>query len=122
MVVRRCCGTRARVVPVLWAVPPIQELAYREAFGHYGPSVARAGGEADRSRACRSEFLLEHGFLDRITPRNELKQTIAGILRIFGDGLGSIPGDALEARTPFKTETDPGSNSDLNPDPDSGSG
>jgi len=31
----------------------------------------------------RSEFLLEHGFLDAVVPRNELKQYIAGSLDFF---------------------------------------
>lgn len=30
----------------------------------------------------KSEFLLEHGFIDAIVPRNELKQTLANILRL----------------------------------------
>ena len=31
----------------------------------------------------RSEFLLEHGFIDVIVPRNELKNQISGILKFF---------------------------------------
>jgi acetyl-CoA carboxylase carboxyl transferase subunit beta len=48
----------------------------------------------------RSEFLLEHGFVDRITPRHELKSTVAGILSIFADGLAGHRGEALKAREP----------------------
>ena len=32
----------------------------------------------------RAEFLLEHGFLDRIVPRRELRATLAGLVRLLG--------------------------------------
>jgi acetyl-CoA carboxylase carboxyl transferase subunit beta len=32
----------------------------------------------------RAEFLLEKGFVDRIIPRNEMKETLSGILRLHG--------------------------------------
>lgn len=32
----------------------------------------------------RAEFLLDHGFLDRIVPRHELKATVARLLRLLG--------------------------------------
>lgn len=35
----------------------------------------------------RAEFLLEHGFVDAIVPRNELKETLAWILRMHTGGL-----------------------------------
>ena len=33
----------------------------------------------------RSEFLLEHGFVDLVVPRDELKDTLAKVLRALGD-------------------------------------
>ncbi|NNF05525.1 MAG: acetyl-CoA carboxylase carboxyltransferase subunit beta [Candidatus Eisenbacteria bacterium] len=49
----------------------------------------------------RSEFLMKHGFLDRITPRSELKQTVGNILRVFHDGVNasSHAGIAFRPRT-----------------------
>jgi acetyl-CoA carboxylase carboxyl transferase subunit beta len=35
----------------------------------------------------RAEFLLEHGFLDKIVPRPELKETLARLLRLLGPRL-----------------------------------
>ena len=32
--------------------------------------------------AQRTEFLLEHGFIDRIVPRKELRRTLALLLRL----------------------------------------
>ncbi len=34
----------------------------------------------------RAEFLLEHGFVDAIVPRNQLKETLALILRMHTGG------------------------------------
>jgi acetyl-CoA carboxylase carboxyl transferase subunit beta len=31
----------------------------------------------------RSEFLLEHGLIDMIVDRNDMKDTIAGLLKLF---------------------------------------
>jgi len=31
----------------------------------------------------RSEFLLEHGLIDMIVDRNDMKDTIAGLMRLF---------------------------------------
>jgi len=31
----------------------------------------------------RSEFLLEHGLIDMIVDRNDMKETIAGLLKLF---------------------------------------
>jgi acetyl-CoA carboxylase carboxyl transferase subunit beta len=33
----------------------------------------------------RSEFLLEHGMVDRVVPRPEMRKTLVGILDFFGD-------------------------------------
>jgi acetyl-CoA carboxylase carboxyl transferase subunit beta len=33
----------------------------------------------------RSEFLLEHGMIDRIVPRNELRATLTALIRFFND-------------------------------------
>ena len=33
----------------------------------------------------RSEFLLEHGMIDRIVPRNELRATLTSLIRFFND-------------------------------------
>lgn len=44
----------------------------------------------------RSEFLLEHGFVDRIVPREEMKETLAGILKAHEGGLeqkGGVKGE-----------------------------
>ena len=40
----------------------------------------------------RAEFLLEHGFVDRIVGRREMKETLAGILRLHG-GCGAVSKD-----------------------------
>jgi len=32
----------------------------------------------------RSEFLLEHGFIDAVVPRDKLKSTVATLLRLLG--------------------------------------
>ncbi len=45
----------------------------------------------------RSEFLLEHGFIDAIVPRSELKATLAKILRYLGPN-GKPRGWAAERR------------------------
>jgi acetyl-CoA carboxylase carboxyl transferase subunit beta len=65
-------------------------------IGFAGPRVIRETVAQELPPGFqRSEFLLEHGFVDRITPRNALKSTVAGILTIFAEGLGRVPGDAL---------------------------
>ncbi len=40
----------------------------------------------------RSEFLLEHGFLDMIVQRAKMKQTIADLLYYFGENLAKVNG------------------------------
>jgi acetyl-CoA carboxylase carboxyl transferase subunit beta len=37
----------------------------------------------------RAEFLLEHGFLDRIVPRREMRPTLAQLLRLLGPRTGA---------------------------------
>ena len=37
----------------------------------------------------RAEFLLEHGFLDRIVPRREMRATLAQLLRLLGPRTGA---------------------------------
>ena len=37
----------------------------------------------------RAEFLLEHGFLDKIVARSELKDTLAQLLRLLGPRLAA---------------------------------
>jgi acetyl-CoA carboxylase carboxyl transferase subunit beta len=32
----------------------------------------------------RAEFLLDHGFLDHIVPRKEMRDTLANLLRLLG--------------------------------------
>jgi acetyl-CoA carboxylase carboxyl transferase subunit beta len=70
-------------------------------IGFAGPRVIRETVAQELPPGFqRSEFLLEHGFVDRITPRGALKPTVAEILRILGDGLARVPGDALKPGRP----------------------
>ena len=62
----------------------------------------------------RSEFLLEHGMLDLIVDRREMKGTIAKALRFMGqhpvETAGPVPATATEPRSPARTgrlELDP---------------
>ena len=53
-------------------------------IGFAGPRVIEQTiGESLPEGFQRSEFLLEHGFLDMVVPRTELKQTLARCLRHF---------------------------------------
>lgn len=53
-------------------------------IGFAGPRVIKETIKKDLPEGFqRSEFLLEHGFLDLIVPRNELKSKIATILGLF---------------------------------------
>ena len=45
--------------------------------------VSASGGARMPDGFQRSEFLLQHGFLDMVVPRTELKQTVARCLRHF---------------------------------------
>ncbi len=53
-------------------------------IGFAGPRVIKETIKKDLPEGFqRSEFLLEHGFLDLIVPRNELKSKISTILGLF---------------------------------------
>ena len=53
-------------------------------IGFAGPNVIREAIKADIPDGFQtSEFLLEHGFIDRIVNREELRPTIAYFLRMF---------------------------------------
>ncbi len=53
-------------------------------IGFAGPNVIRETIKADIPAGFQtSEFLLEHGFLDRIVNREDLRSTIASLLRMF---------------------------------------
>jgi acetyl-CoA carboxylase carboxyl transferase subunit beta len=53
-------------------------------IGFAGPRVIKETIKKDLPPGFqRSEFLLEHGFLDCIIPRHELKEKLAQILRLF---------------------------------------
>jgi acetyl-CoA carboxylase carboxyl transferase subunit beta len=53
-------------------------------IGFAGPRVIKETIKRDLPEGFqRSEFLLEHGFLDTIIPRKELKSKIAQIIRLF---------------------------------------
>lgn len=54
-------------------------------IGFAGPRVIKETIKKDLPPGFqRSEFLLEHGFLDFIVPRNELKAKLAQLLTLFG--------------------------------------
>ena len=51
----------------------------------------------------RAEFLVEHGFVDRILPREEAKEVLAEILRMHGkraEGMASGSGDLMKNSVP----------------------
>jgi acetyl-CoA carboxylase carboxyl transferase subunit beta len=55
-------------------------------IGFAGPRVIRETIGKDLPKGFQSsEFLLEHGFVDFITPRTELKATLARLLRLLAD-------------------------------------
>ena len=55
-------------------------------IGFAGPRVIRETIKKDLPEGFqRSEFLLEHGFLDFIVPRNELKSRISELLLLFAN-------------------------------------
>ena len=69
----------------------------RALIGFAGPRVIRETVAQELPEGFqRSEFLLEHGFVDEIVSREELKPTIARMLRILSDGLKRIPAEALK--------------------------
>ena len=51
----------------------------------------------------RSEFLLKHGMLDLVVSRQDLKVTVARILRLLGAGAARTPANDKPA-TPDKTQ------------------
>ena len=53
-------------------------------IGFAGPRVIKETIKKDLPEGFqRSEFILEHGFLDFIVPRNELKQKLSTLITIF---------------------------------------
>ena len=55
-------------------------------IGFAGPRVIKETIKRDLPEGFqRSEFLLEHGFLDYIVKRNNMKATIAQQLRLFSN-------------------------------------
>jgi acetyl-CoA carboxylase carboxyl transferase subunit beta len=65
-------------------------------IGFAGPRVIRETVAQELPPGFqKSEFLLEHGFVDRIVPRAELKETLSRILGILADSLRGNPVEAL---------------------------
>jgi len=55
-------------------------------IGFAGPRVIKQTiGEDLPEGFQRAEFLLEHGFVDRVVPRSELKECIHGLFRLLLD-------------------------------------
>ena len=74
-------------------------------IGFAGPRVIRETVAQELPPGFqRSEFLLEHGFLDRIVPRSELRSTLGRLLHIFADALRRFPADALKETPPDSTD------------------
>jgi acetyl-CoA carboxylase carboxyl transferase subunit beta len=74
-------------------------------IGFAGPRVIRETVAQELPPGFqRAEFLLEHGFVDRIVPRSELRSTLSLLLRIFGDALRRFPEDALKEAPPASTD------------------
>jgi acetyl-CoA carboxylase carboxyl transferase subunit beta len=70
-------------------------------IGFAGPRVIRETVAQELPPGFqRSEFLLEHGFLDEIVSRSELKPTLAKLLRMLSDGLRRVPAEALKDGRP----------------------
>ena len=58
-------------------------------IGFAGPRVIEQTiGEKLPQGFQRAEYLLDHGFLDGIIPRDQLKETLCRILRLHGKGGG----------------------------------
>lgn len=69
-------------------------------IGFAGPRVIRETVAQELPPGFqRSEFLLKKGFLDRITPRSELRSTVSEVLELLAGGLERVPSDALAPRT-----------------------
>ena len=61
-------------------------------IGFAGPRVIRETIRQELPAGFqRSEFLLEHGFVDQIVPRRQLRATLARLLRHFLDSLKMLP-------------------------------
>ena len=61
-------------------------------IGFAGPRVIRETINQELPEGFqRSEFLLEHGFVDKVVPRDELRGTLATLLRFFGDAPMETP-------------------------------
>ena len=61
-------------------------------IGFAGPRVIEQTiGQTLPEGFQRSEYLLEHGFVDAVVPRNQLKPTIARLLRLHSKG-GTVHG------------------------------
>ncbi len=66
-------------------------------IGFAGPRVIRETVAQELPEGFqRAEFLLKHGFIDRIVPRAQMRPTLGRVLRIFADGLSTVPGAALK--------------------------
>ncbi|MEZ5064416.1 MAG: acetyl-CoA carboxylase, carboxyltransferase subunit beta [bacterium] len=61
-------------------------------IGFAGPRVIRETINQELPEGFqRSEFLEEHGFVDRVVPRRDLRDTVAGLLQFFGEAEMSPP-------------------------------
>jgi acetyl-CoA carboxylase carboxyl transferase subunit beta len=55
-------------------------------IGFAGPRVIKETIKKDLPQGFQSaEFVLEHGFLDFITPRKELKETLTRLIHLFNN-------------------------------------
>jgi acetyl-CoA carboxylase carboxyl transferase subunit beta len=55
-------------------------------IGFAGPRVIRETINQELPQGFqRAEFLLKHGFVDRVVPRRELRETLASVLAFFGE-------------------------------------
>ena len=74
-------------------------------IGFAGPRVIRETVAQELPPGFqRAEFLLEHGFVDQIVSRSELRPTLAKLLRIISDGLRRVPAEALQDGRPGDPE------------------
>jgi acetyl-CoA carboxylase carboxyl transferase subunit beta len=71
-------------------------------IGFAGPRVIKETIQQELPEGFqRSEFLLEHGFIDRVVHRKEMRATVAKILAFFGEGA------MVEASHPHRRRDDP---------------
>lgn len=67
-------------------------------IGFAGPRVIKETIRQDLPPGFqRAEFMLAHGFVDRITPRHQLRSELATLLRHFVDSLTPPPAPAAES-------------------------